>query len=149
MATNRPPQTEEEVTSLQTKVYISLKDLFEHLAPVAVSFFGRDDIHYSYRLEPAFMPSSLPNPVFDFNATAVHGSSGTAETGFGGEIKFTIIWNDGTPAYNVYTCVGGRQMFHIISGEKKLTDEQFEANKKILMDLGISPDNFQYLKYDD
>lgn len=148
MATNRPAQTEDEVLSLQTRVYVSWKDLFTHFAPIAVSFFNTSDVHYSYRIFPSLNPSSLPNPFFDFVATAVHGSNGTAPTGFAGQINFINIWNDDSPAYNLYTCVGGRQMFHIISGEKKLTDEQFEINKKLLMDLGISPDNFQYLKYD-
>lgn len=146
MATNRPPQTEEEVTSLQTKVkFVQFSDVITTLTDARVFFFNDPGVNYLYRALPTFSM----NPIFNLKATAVHGSSGSGPSGFGGVITFTVIWNDESPAWNLWTCLGGRQMFHIISGAPSLTEDQLEENIRLLTDMGFNTTNFQYLKFDN
>lgn len=144
MAMNKPASTEVEVTSLQTRVkFLQITNLLNTLSDIQVYFFNDTSVYYTYR----GLPSLSTNPLFDLTATAVHGSSGSGPSGFGGNIVFTAIWNDNSPAWTVYTCIGGRQMFHIVSGAPTLTDEQLEINKELLIGLGFNADNFQYLNY--
>lgn len=105
MVMNKPAQTEDDINSLQVIAEVSKADFIQHLSAVTVYFFGNRSINYSYRVFPALVPVSLINPVFNVNAEAVHGSSGSAPSGFAGPILFTIIWNDNSPAWNLYTCV--------------------------------------------
>lgn len=147
MAMNKPAQTEDDISSLVTKAEVAKADAINHLSGVTVYFFGNRSINYSYRLFPTLFPISPINPLFNFTASTVHGSSGSAPSGFAGPITFTIIWNDNSPAWNVYTCIGGRQMFHIISGAPSLTEDQLKINKELLTGMGFNTANFHYLKY--
>lgn len=146
MATNEPAKTEDDVTSLQTKVkFAQLLDFLTTVSDVRVYFFNDTSVYYTYRGIPAL----TANPLYDLRATAIHGGTTSGPTGLGGEIVFTIIWNDNSPAFLLYTCVGGRQMFHIIAGAKTLTDSQLEIIKNILVGMGFNTDNFHFLKYSD
>lgn len=144
MAKNQPAQTEDDITSLQTRVqFLQLIDLLTTVSDIRVYFFNDTTIYYTYR----GLPTLSANPLFNLTASAVHGSSDSGPSGFGGYVTFTAIWNDNSPAWTVYTCIGGRQMFHIISGNSTLSKDQLEANENLLTGLGFSPKNFQYLKY--
>ncbi len=149
MALSKPAQTEDDISALLTKVEVSKLDFIKHLSLITVWFFEDRSINYSYRLFPTVDPLSLINPVFNLTASTVHGSDGSAYSNYGGPITFTIIWNDFSPAYNVYTCVGGRQMFHIITGAKSLTDEQLKINIELLTKMGFNTTNFHYLNYEN
>ncbi|KAG4072068.1 hypothetical protein HA402_015567 [Bradysia odoriphaga] len=144
MATNQPATTEDDVTSLQTRVkFLQIRDLLSTVSDIQVYFFNDTSVYYTYR----GLPSISVNPLFDLTATAVHGSSGSGPSGLGGNIDFTVIWNDNSPAWTVYTCVGGRQMFHVVSGATTLTAKQLDINRILLTGLGFNTDNFQYLNY--
>lgn len=146
MATNQPAKTEDDVRSLQSKVkFLQLTDILTTISDIRVYFFNDTSVYYTYR----GLPSLSSNPLFDLRATAIHGGSSSGPTGLGGEIVFTIIWNDNSPAYLAYTCVGGRQMFHIIAGAKTLTDNQLQIIKNILVGMGFNTNNFIFLKYSD
>lgn len=144
MATNQPANTEADVTSLQTRVqFLQVTDLLTTVTDIRAYFFNNTSLYYTYR----GLPTLSTNPLFDMTATSVHGSSGTGPSGTGGNIEFTVIWNDDSPAWTVYTCLGGQRTFHVVSGAPTLTDEQLEINKNLLTGLGFSSDNFQYLNY--
>lgn len=86
----------------------------------------------------------------DFYAEIVEQSSGSVASGYEGKegtVSFTIIWSDDSPAWNFYTCIGGRQMFHIVSKAKCLNDDQLKINKELLIGMGFNTTNFHYMAY--